>query len=78
MRKDKLISEISMENPEHWRADLSEVRADLYDNRINFLGLSPLKSINYLNIEDHLTKNPVWWPKFPITVDLYLSMKVTY
>ena len=42
-RKDKLVRELSMENPQHWRADLSEVRVDLHDNQINFLGLSPHK-----------------------------------
>ena len=42
-RKEKLIRAISMEKPQHWRADLSEVRVDLHDNQINFLGLSPHK-----------------------------------
>ena len=29
MRKDKLLRGLSMEHPEHWRADLYEVRTEL-------------------------------------------------
>lgn len=42
---------------------VNEHRTELYDDRLNFMGLTPPKEINYLNFDENVDKkintNPV-------------------
>ena len=45
-----------MDKPVMYGLTLNEYRTELYDDRLNFMGLTPPKEINYLNFDESVSK----------------------
>ena len=49
---------LSFDKPVAFRLYLNEYRTQLYDDRLNLIGLTPPKEINYLNFGENFSKAP--------------------
>ena len=70
-----LYKKVSLDEPQYLIWSIDEFRTELYDDKINLLGLAPPKMVDYLSFRD----NYVEWPKggHNFEVDFRLSRKVT-
>ena len=67
---------ISLDEPQHIFIDLDEVRNELFDDKLNLLGLAPPKLLDYFNISEKERPFPIGTEATPFSVELSLSRKI--
>ena len=71
------MREIDLDNPQIVRLYLEEERTELYDDRLNFMGLTDPEVLHYMNMDKVLREMPQGWASGAQTTLITLSKKVT-
>ena len=72
-----ITAKLDLEKNQTKLLELEEYRTELYDDNINFMGLSEPKQIDYLNFAENARDYPMASSGAPISVVISLGQKAT-
>ena len=67
---------LSLDKPVLYQLTLNEYRTELYDDRLNLMGLTPPKEINYLNFDAGVSRTPDFVTYNSVVINLSNNVQI--